>query len=63
MIQSLQDKISSGYSTFDPKVGGQFFIRKWGLKVSTMWKAKYKNKKTIVSVRGKDKIDNFQKKQ
>ena len=45
ILQSLQDKISSGYSTFDPKVGGQFFIRKWGLKVSTMWKAKYDRQK------------------
>lgn len=44
-IESLRGKISSGYSMFDPKVRGKFFIRKWGLRVSTMWKAKYEQQK------------------
>ena len=32
-IKSLQNKISAGYSAFDPSVKGKFFIRKWNLKV------------------------------
>ena len=44
-IKSLQNKTSSGYSAFDPSVGGKFFIRKWNLKVSTMWKKEYDQQK------------------
>ena len=40
-IKSLQNKISAGYSAFDPSVKGKFFIRKWNIKVSTMWKKEY----------------------
>ena len=44
-IKSLQNKISAGYSAFDPSVRGNFFIRKWNLQVSTMWKKKYDKQK------------------
>ena len=44
-IKSLQNKISAGYSAFDPSVRGKFFIRKWNLQVSTMWKKKYDRQK------------------
>ena len=44
-IKSLQNKISSGYSAFDPSVKGRFFIRKWNLKVSPMWKEEYDRQK------------------
>ena len=44
-IKSLQRKISSGYSAFDPSVRSKFFIRKWNLKVSTMWKKEYDRQK------------------
>ena len=44
-IKPLQNKISAGYSAFDPSIRGKFFIRKWNLKVSTMWKEKYDRQK------------------
>ena len=44
-INPLQNKISAGYSAFDPSIKGKFFIRKWNLKVSTMWKEKYDRQK------------------
>ena len=44
-IKSLQNKISAGYSTFSPSVKSKFFIRKWNLKVSTMWKKEYDRQK------------------
>ena len=44
-IKSLQNKISAGYSAFDPSVKGKFFIRKWNIKVSTMWKKEYDRQK------------------
>ncbi|MDE0119803.1 MAG: hypothetical protein OXM55_07335 [Bdellovibrionales bacterium] len=40
-IKSLQNKISAGYSTFSPSAKSKFFIRKWNLQVSTMWKQEY----------------------
>ena len=44
-IKSLQNKISAGYSAFDPSVKGKFFIRKWNIKVSTMWRKEYDRQK------------------
>ena len=40
-IKSLQNKISTGYSAFEPHIKSNFFIKKWNLKVSTAWKEKY----------------------
>ena len=40
-IKSLQNKISAGYSAFSPSTKSKFFIRKWNLKVSNMWKQEY----------------------
>ena len=41
IIKSLQNKISAGYSAFSPSTKSKFFIRKWNLKVSPMWKEEY----------------------
>ena len=40
-IKSLQNKISAGYSDFDPSVKGNLFIKKWNLKVPTTYKKEY----------------------
>ena len=45
IIKSLQKKISTGYSKFDPSVRSTFFINKWKLKISHLWKEKYDHKK------------------
>lgn len=34
---NLQNKISSGYSMFDPTVKNTHFVRKWNLKVPAVW--------------------------
>ncbi|MFK5895109.1 MAG: type IV toxin-antitoxin system AbiEi family antitoxin [Pseudomonadota bacterium] len=44
-LVNLKDKISSGYSNFDPMVNGRHIVEKWKLKVSTSWRNEYDRKK------------------
>ena len=41
----IKEKISSGYSNFDPLVNCKFIINKWKLKVPASWKKEYDRKK------------------
>ncbi len=41
----LKDKISSGYSNFDPLVKCNKIVEKWNLKVPASWKEEYDRKK------------------
>ena len=41
----LANKISSGYSLFDPGVNNASIIRKWNLKIPSVWKTNNDRKK------------------
>jgi len=41
----LSANLSKGYSTFDPCVENPCIVRKWGLRVSKIWKQEYDRKK------------------
>ena len=44
-LMNIKDRLSSGYSYFDPIVDGEIIIDKWKLKVPTSWKNEYDRKK------------------
>lgn len=44
-FEDIKEKISSGYSNFDPLVKCKFIIEKWKLKVPISWKKEYDRKK------------------
>jgi predicted transcriptional regulator of viral defense system len=44
-FDNVKNNISSGYSMFDPSVGGKSIVEKWKLKVPSSWKRKYDRKK------------------
>jgi len=44
-LADINEKISSGYSNFDPLVNSKFIIEKWKLKVPASWKKEYDRKK------------------
>ncbi|MCG8333669.1 MAG: type IV toxin-antitoxin system AbiEi family antitoxin domain-containing protein [Proteobacteria bacterium] len=44
-FQNLNERISSGYSNFDPTTDGKFIVEKWKLKVPASWKKEYDRKK------------------
>ena len=44
-FRNLNQRISSGYSNFDPATDGKFIVEKWKLKVPASWKKEYDRKK------------------
>jgi predicted transcriptional regulator of viral defense system len=44
-FSDIKEKISSGYSNFDPIVNGKLIVEKWKLKVPVSWKKEYDRKK------------------
>jgi len=44
-FRNLQERLSSGYSNFDPATDSQFIVEKWKLKVPASWKKEYDRKK------------------
>ena len=45
VFTDIKEKISSGYSNFDPIVNGKLIVEKWKLKVPVSWKKEYDRKK------------------
>ncbi|MBU3913926.1 type IV toxin-antitoxin system AbiEi family antitoxin domain-containing protein [bacterium] len=44
-LRGLSERISSGYSNFDPTIDGELIVEKWKLRVPTSWKKEYDRKK------------------
>jgi len=41
---ALKEKLSKGYSDFDPLVENDVIVSRWSLKVPQVWKAEYDRK-------------------
>ncbi len=44
-FRNLNERLSSGYSNFDPATECKFIVEKWKLKVPASWKKEYDRKK------------------